>query len=250
MPVPSLEQDGFMFPLELFTPEEAQTLRSKWDELEAREGLRNWQEEPRLKKALHNRHLDQEFLWDLAHHPAILGAMTPILGPNILLYGTRVICKWGGDEGSFVAWHQDVSVRHQLFPPVQITAWYAIDDSDVANGCVRCIPGSHKRGMRDRLPAGYEGNLLRVNEETPVSDEEAGRAVNVTLRSGQASLHDGLTIHSSGVNQTRQRRCGVVLRYSPAYVTQGADVEYKQRDNAVVVCGADTRKDGLSIAAP
>jgi non-heme Fe2+,alpha-ketoglutarate-dependent halogenase len=236
--VASFERDGLLFPIDLKTPDEAAAIRREWDAFETREGLPASRE-----RFLYNRHGDQTFIWQLASDPILLDAVEPLIGPNILLFGTRVICKWPGD-GDFVAWHQDLSKRNQLHPPVQITAWYAIDDVDEANGCVRCIPGSHRAGMREREPASHDGNLLRINEHTPVSREMASRAVPIRLRAGQVSLHHGFTLHTSGRNESTRRRCGLVIRYVPAYVTQGSGVEVNQRETAIVVRGVDEHGAG------
>jgi non-haem Fe2+, alpha-ketoglutarate-dependent halogenase len=224
---------GFVFPLDLYDQREAAIIRRKWDALEAAEGLSNAN-----RPSLYNRHLDQAFLWDIAADQRILDALEPLIGPDILLFGSRVICKWPHDN-SFVAWHQDLSVRNQLIPPVQITAWYAIDGVDDDNGCVRCIPASHHWGMLGRSPATGEGNLLRRNEASAVSKADQATAQSVRLRAGQASLHHGFTVHSSNRNTSSRRRCGFVIRYVPAHVRQGRSVEFNQRDTAVVLRGRD-----------
>lgn len=231
--VDGFERDGFVFPIRVRDPNKAEEIRRRWDELEVREGLRE-----KARNSMYNRHLDQEFIWDLVSDDTILDALEPLIGPNILLFGSRIICKWGEDE-TLVAWHQDVSERNRLSPPTQITAWYAIDDSHEENACVYCIPGSHRCGMLKRVAANHSGNLLRVNEESPVAEEEARRAVPIVLSSGELSLHHGLTIHSSGRNRSARRRCGLVIRYVPAYVRQGSGVEFNQRETAITLRGVD-----------
>jgi hypothetical protein len=236
--VEAFHRDGFLFPIALNGAEEAEAVRAKWDKLEQREQLYE-----QRRNSMYNRHLDQQFIWDLVSSPVILDALEPLIGPNILLFGSRIICKWGNDE-TFIAWHQDVSERNQLSPPVQITAWYAIDAADEENACVYCIPGSHKQGMRARVPASTDGNLLRVNEESPVSPDEARSAVPVRLRAGEVSLHHGFTLHSSGANRSNRRRSGLVIRYVPAYVQQGDGVEFNQRETAITLRGVDELAGG------
>lgn len=230
--VAAFNRDGFLFPLEINSASKADLVRRRWDELEMREKLAG------KGDLLYNRHLDQEFLWEIASEPKILDAIEALLGPNILLFGSRVICKWPSD-GSRVSWHQDLSARKELNPAVQITAWYAIDDTDEENGCLLCVPGSHRHGMLAREPAAVKGNLLRFNEESQISKEMAESAKPIKLRAGQISLHAGLTIHSSARNRSVRRRCGLVLRYAPAYVRQGAGVEFNQRETAIVLRGVD-----------
>ena len=227
------DSDGFVFPLDLYDQQEAAEIQRKWDAFEAAGELNN-----HSPASFYNRHVDQAFLWDIATDERLLDALEHLIGSDILLFGTRVICKWSHDD-TFVAWHQDLSVRNQLTPPVQITAWYAIDGADDGNGCVRCIPASHRWGMLARSPATGRGNLLRRNEATAVSEPEQATARSIRLRPGQVSLHHGFTVHSSERNTSDRRRCGLVLRYVPAHVRQGTGVEFNQRKTAVVLRGRD-----------
>jgi ectoine hydroxylase-related dioxygenase (phytanoyl-CoA dioxygenase family) len=101
-----------------------------------------------------------------------------------------------------------------------ITAWYAVDDSDAENGCMRVIPGTHRGGIREHGKSGRQGNLLSINQEVPVSPEEEARAADLPLRAGEISLHHGMLIHGSNPNRSRRRRCGLTLRYVPTHVRQ------------------------------
>ncbi len=53
------------------------------------------------------------------------------------------------------------------------TTWYAVDDSDVENGCTRVIPGSHRQGMVAHGESSRTGNLLSINQvvESTVDDK-------------------------------------------------------------------------------
>ena len=126
-----------------------------------------------------------------------------------------------------------------LEPPVTLTAWYAVDDADAKNGCMRVLPGTHRAGIRTHGTAGRAGNLLSINQEAPVTaDEEAG-AVDLPLRAGQFSLHDGCLVHGSLPNRSTRRRCGLTLRYVPTSVRQGVDNSHGKRWRPVLVRGED-----------
>ena len=114
------------------------------------------------------------FVLELATHPAVLDCVEALLGPDILLMGSHFFCKYGPTE-AFVAWHQDVTYWG-LEPPLAVSAWYAVDDSDVGNGCMQVIPGHHRAASAhtaNRRPAG--ANLLSINQEVSVSAAEAAR---------------------------------------------------------------------------
>lgn len=223
--------EGFLSGIRVVDPAEAARYRRLFDELEAQEG----RETARI--GLLDRHFDQSFLWELATHPQILDTVESLIGPNILLLATHFFCKYGEEE-KFVAWHQDVTYWG-LEPPLAITAWYAIDDSDRENGCMRVLPGTHRGGIRRHGKADVPGNLLSINQEVPVTAEEESRAVDVPLRAGEMSLHDGALIHGSLPNRSQRRRCGLTLRYVPTSVRPVGVNSMGKTWNAVLVRGED-----------
>jgi len=229
------ERDGYVAPIPVLSADEAAGVRACFDELEAREGRE------RCQIGLLDRHFDQRFVWELATHPRILAAVCAVLGPNVMLLATHFFCKYPADEGAgerYVAWHQDVTYWG-LEPPVAVTAWYAVDDSDVENGCMRVIPGSHRGGIRPHGTAARAGNLLSINQEVPVLPEEEARAVDLCLRAGEASLHHGALIHGSLPNRSRRRRCGLTIRFVPTYVRQVAPNSQGRRYTPLLVRGED-----------
>jgi len=207
--------NGFLSGLSVVATAEAARIREQFDALEERMGRE------RTRIGLVDRHFEEPFIWDLATHPEILGCVEALLGPDVLLLATHFFCKYGQDA-KFVAWHQDVTYWG-LEPPIAITAWVAVDDSDRENGCMRVIPGSHIDGIRAHGKSGREGNLLSIDQEVPTSEEEEQSAVDLPLLAGQMSLHDGALIHGSLPNRSDRRRCGLTLRYVPAHVRQTAE---------------------------
>lgn len=237
------QENGYLSGIEVTSPEETARVRAAFDALEAKEG----REKTRI--GLVDRHFDLPFLRELASHPAILDAVEGILGPNLLLLATHFFCKYGREE-KFVAWHQDATYWG-LEPPVTVTAWYAVDDSDVENGCMRVIPGTHRAGIRSHGTAAREGNLLSVNQEAPVAADEEARATDLPLRAGQISLHDGCLIHGSLPNRSDRRRCGLTLRYIPTAVRQVEDNSFGRRWRPLLVRGVDTEQNfGESVFVP
>jgi non-heme Fe2+,alpha-ketoglutarate-dependent halogenase len=227
----SFQQNGCLAPLRVVDPAAADRYRALFDELEGREGRE------RARIGLLDRHFDVPFLGEIATHPVILDAVTTLIGPDVALLATHFFCKYGREEG-FVAWHQDVTYWG-LEPPQALTVWYAVDDSDAANGCMRAIPGTHHGGIREHGRAATEGNLLSVNQEAPVNAEEEAGAIDLPLHAGEASLHDGMLIHGSRPNRSDRRRCGLTLRYIPAHARQVVDNSVGKRWRPVLVSGQD-----------
>ena len=207
--IEAFETEGFLVGVDVSSPEQVRNTCRAFEEFEARIGRQKCQE------GLDNAHFEEAFAWSLATNPQVLDCAQSLLGPDILLLGTRMFCKYGPSE-EFVAWHQDVKYWG-LDPPFAINAWIAIDDSNSENGCVRFIPGSHKWGLRDHGKASEASNLLsRLNQELLMSEQEEQGAIDNELRAGQISIHHGLMAHGSRPNRSTRRRCGMAMIYVPA----------------------------------
>lgn len=180
-------------------------IRRAFDELEACEGKDN------CEIGLQGRHLDVRFVWEMATHPKILDCIEALMGHDIMVLGTHFFCKYPATTEKFVAWHQDVTYWG-LEPPDALTAWYAVDDSDGKNGCMRVIPGSHRQGITQHGKSARSGNLLSINQEVQ-SEVNENDAVNLVLKAGQISIHHGHLIHGSNPNRSNRRRCGLTIRY-------------------------------------
>jgi ectoine hydroxylase-related dioxygenase (phytanoyl-CoA dioxygenase family) len=226
-------RDGYLSPIRILDTRDADRVRADFDRLEQQEGREKCQ------IGLLDRHFDQTFAREVATHPAILDVVEAAIGPDILLLATHFFCKYptGEGEAKFVAWHQDVTYWG-LEPPLAVTAWYAVDDAGVENGCMRVIPGTH-HGIREHGTSTRAGNLLSINQEVPVTEEEEERAADVVLRAGEISLHHGMLIHGSNPNRSERRRCGMTVRYVPPHVRQVAINSQGRHWHGVLVRGRD-----------
>ncbi|XP_057205582.1 L-proline trans-4-hydroxylase isoform X2 [Triplophysa rosa] len=233
------EQQGYLSALPILSPEELQSARDAFAELERKHG------EDYTAYSLHNIHMEYEWARGLAKHPRLLQVVTAALGPDVILLDSRFICKYpvsnkqqnndviaynqSGNsceekkEGSaneekdslpFVAWHQDMKYWGFDGGPV-LSVWLALDDSLEDNGALQVIPGSHHSGLLPHHQSKRSGNMLSVNQEIPEELVETEKAVLCPLLAGQMSIHDGLLVHASDPNTSSRRRCGYVLRYVP-----------------------------------
>jgi len=230
-PQHEFDTNGYLTGIVVCEQREATRYRECFDQLEAVEGKEN------CAIGLIDKHFDQSFIWEIATHPKILECTREVLGPDILLLGTHFFCKYGPQE-KFVAWHQDATYWG-LEPPQAVTAWYAIDDSDQENGCMRVIPGSHREGLRAHGKSKREGNLLSINQELTASPDEEQAAVDLILKAGEISLHDGTLIHGSLPNRSTRRRCGLTIRYVAPAVRPTQKNSLGQDWQTVLVSGQD-----------
>lgn len=146
----------------------------------------------------------------LVSDPRLLDIAEAFIGPDIALFASHYICK-PPFSGQPVLWHQDAAYW-PLEPMEVVTFWLAIDASTPENGCVRVIPGSHRR----------ETHALRQNtdvdsvlgSESAVRVDEA-EAVHLVLAPGDVEVHHPNILHASSANTSPQRRCGLTIRYIP-----------------------------------
>jgi ectoine hydroxylase-related dioxygenase (phytanoyl-CoA dioxygenase family) len=93
----------------------------------------------------------------------------------------------------------------------------ALTDSTPENGNLRVIPRSHLAPVPHRdtfLP----DNILSRGQE--VVDVDEAKAVDLTLRPGQMSIHHPLAVHGSRSNSSSNRRVGFAIRYVPPRMRQ------------------------------
>ena len=235
--VASFQALGFVKGIDVHSAASAADVCSAWNELEAAEGLRD-----QGYSTAHSRHLDQRFVWELAVNSTILDSVESLIGPDILLFGTRFFCKYGPYGGHRVSWHQDLD-SWGLVPPTALTVWYAIDDSDEWNGCMQVIPGSHRSGLRNHLTSSDEGSMLGRGQHLELSPAESANAVPVVLKAGQISIHDGGLLHASMANRSTRRRCGLAIRYVPSHVRQDATLAHSPLAKAILVRGEDRARN-------
>ena len=144
---------------------------------------------------------------------AILDMVEQLIGANLILWITRILCKAAGD-GQEVPWHQD-GQYWPIRPLGTCSVWIALDAVDRHNGCMRFIPGSHTRDTLYRHRTSTRENLVLDQEVMPDEFDE-GLAVEIELQPGQMSFHDVRMIHGSLANTSPRRRAGLILRYFPA----------------------------------
>lgn len=164
-----------------------------------------------------------------ARDPQLLDIMSQILGPDLVLWITRVLCK-PAHKGREVPWHQD-GEYWPMRPLATCSAWVALDPVSVENGCMRFIPGPHRQQTLYRHHSTDRENLV-LNLELDADQFDEADAVNVELEPGQMSLHDVRLIHGSAANTSGRRRAALIMRYMPASSHYDRSLVTKRRDNA------------------
>lgn len=200
------ERDGFYLPYDVISEAQARDIRADLEVAEA--SLADQPTDLALLRS-YPSHLLPSFD-RLIRNPRLIDAASQVLGPDLMVWSSGLFIKEANTK-SYVSWHQDLTYWG-LDDAEEITAWVALSESNVASGCMRFIPGSHKKNLVAHADSFSEDNLLSRGQEIAVEVNEADAAA-VILKSGQASLHHGHLFHSSGPNTTNDRRIGAAIRY-------------------------------------
>jgi len=216
---------GYVAPIRVMDAAAALEIRARLEEYEARQGG------PLRGDIRHKAHLLFPWLADLVRQARILDAVEDLYGADLLCWNTNFFIKEACNP-AFVSWHQD-STYWGLSAPDVVTAWVALTPSNLANGAMAVLPGSHTRDQIPHRDTFDQHNLLTRGQEVAVEIDPA-RAVALELEPGEMSLHHVRLVHGSPPNPSADRRIGFAIRYIPTRVHQLVG-----EDSASLVRGTD-----------
>ena len=192
---------------------------------------------------IHYPHKMSELMLATMRHPAVVAALTGVIGPNVKAMQSMLFIKAAGKPGQ--AWHQD-----EMFIPTRdrslTAAWIALDDATTDNGCLWVLPGSHRRGViypnDEHDDPRYDCAVQSYG--FPYADSDA---VPVQLAAGSVLVFNGYLLHKSLPNTRRTGyRRALVYHYMsaesllpwtvPPDGTNMAQADYR---DIVLVAGSD-----------
>src|SRR3954466_3037144 len=91
-------------------------------------------------------------------NPKIVNAIVSLIGPELFsspVYNVRP--KVPGVAAGAVPWHQDKSYWPDANAHPVITVWIPLVDSNLENGCLDLIPGTHMKRAIDHGREDYSG---------------------------------------------------------------------------------------------
>lgn len=109
-------------------------------------------------------------------------------------------------------WHQDWM---QWNDPMSLSPWpqviflsYYLQDTSVENGCLKVIPGTHRKriALHDQMVPAHEQGARFIPEDHPVMFSDHPDQIEVCVRAGSLVLADARLLHAAYRNQTDQRR--------------------------------------------
>lgn len=224
--VEQFRDQGYIARIRVMSREDAERARAALEDYERRTGG------PLRGNLRHKAHLLFPFLSEIVRNNRLLDAIEDLYGPNLFCWTSNFFIKEARNP-AFVSWHQDATYWGLSAPDV-MSAWVALTPSNMANGAMGVIPGSHKKQQLPHRDTFDKNNLLTRGQEVAVEVDESS-AVYLQLEPGEASLHHVLLVHGSPPNPSPGRRIGFAIRYVPTSVRQ-----LYGEDSATLVRGVDT----------
>ncbi len=116
---------------------------------------------------------------------------------------------WGWDEPISQLWDH---------PPQAFLMYYLVDTTRT-NGCLRLIPGSHRKrhAMHAAAPDAHTADLREVADPDHPAYHTAAGEVDVPVQSGSVVIGDSRMLHASHANNSDLRRTVITLWYYPAW---------------------------------
>jgi phytanoyl-CoA hydroxylase len=203
----SYREQGYLHVRGVFGKDEVEDMRaaierilagvagSEHDENHAWQGLA----QESVLKGFHNVQYHDAAFTRAATNPRLVEVLTQLIGPNVQLHHTKMLVK-PPEQGAPFPMHQDYPYfpheRHSV-----VAASVHLDDTNLENGCLRVVPGSHRLGP---LEAHGPSHTL----DTPLED-----GTPMPAAAGDVLFFNYLTIHGSGVNASSGTRRNVLFQY-------------------------------------
>ena len=162
-------------------------------------------------------------VFNLLRSPRILDAVESLIGSEIycnpahhirMKLPIRKLTEGISDLTGTVHCHQDQSgTLPEADDSDIITVWLAINHATVANGCLKLVPGSHRRGLLQHVRIIKSGK----HAGTAIPDDALAREeiIPVPVQRGGAVFMNARTIHGSLQNESAGIRWSADFRYHP-----------------------------------
>jgi ectoine hydroxylase-related dioxygenase (phytanoyl-CoA dioxygenase family) len=144
----------------------------------------------------------------LARNPVLLDHVEQLIGPDPQVFFSQIFFKAPGGGGPKPV-HQDNFYFGPNDRDGMVTAWIALDDADVANGCLYYGDGTNQgEVIAHTAPDGEPFNLLIPDDVAAPYEMTAA-----PVPRGGVSFHHGNTLHQSSDNQSDRWRRACAIHY-------------------------------------
>jgi ectoine hydroxylase-related dioxygenase (phytanoyl-CoA dioxygenase family) len=148
-----------------------------------------------------------------------------ICGMVAQLIGTDTLRVWHDQVqykpprvGGPTDWHQDHPFWPILQPADLVSAWVALEDAMVENGCMWMVPRSHRWGPHKGGKIGSNAqDFSPTYDPALVPPGEKVEWVPCEVMAGEVMFHHCLTWHGSPPNASERGRPAIAVHYMPGY---------------------------------
>ncbi len=213
--------NGYLLLKGFYSTDEMQTMRRQYHELvtdidsrpqnvkysfmDAPQGYRPDQFNPRNVTGMMDQTLAGDYWFDQFTEPRIVSAMVDLLGPNLDFHNGKIRNKPPG----FVcdqSWHQDWPYERHSKPELAAAITY-LDATDFEAGATEALPGSHLKG---------EYPTLGKSHTIPSDHIADGEHVVLAAEPGDVAIIHVLVVHRAGHNYTALSRNAIINEYKTA----------------------------------
>ena len=219
-------RDGYLVVKNLYDGREMQIWKDKIITLLKDEGSYN---NPSGVRVFFLHDLHPYFMKEM-RDPKVVSILRQLIGSNLEFLSVKAVYK--NEVTRFSSpWHQD---WYYWKGANKTSVWIALDDATVDNGCVKMVPGSHKKLFKWKT---VEDRIL-FNQRTDEKEIE-GLPVDslVVERGGVVFFHDR-TLHAAHENISGADRFSFISTYRDASIKDKSTVW----ESSMVVSGESVNK--------
>ena len=155
-------------------------------------------------RKLFSYHREHQTFIDLTQHPKVAGFISQLIGEEAILKAEMALSK-PPLIGSEKPWHQDNAYFNWLPLEKVATAWIALDDTTVENGCMHVLPGGHRLGALKHHHT--------IDCEILPDRIDKNQALPVPLKAGGIMFFSAMLPHQTPPNRTTDRRRALQFQY-------------------------------------
>ena len=210
-------EHGYVGPFSLLETDVADTLRERiFDEILTRRSAtyEHTEGNPERVSRTRDRHLDSPLMYRIASLPGIVGRVSSLLGPDVLLWRSDIFAQGSADP--VTPPHQDVDISGTLVIPcieatsaaatlfvlerptgnvalpLCVTAWMTFSQVRAETGALWVVPGTHRAVVPEVPGEGIGGRPTKLARTFTPAD---GRVLE--MRAGEFILFHNLLVHGS-----------------------------------------------------
>ncbi len=143
----------------------------------------------------------------LAKHPALVAMVGQLIGQPLSVFFSQVFMK-PPEVGGPKPIHQDNFYFGPDDPEATLTAWVALDDATIENGCLYYCNVHQTKVAEHLAPEGEPFNL-----QIPAAIASQFEMLPAPVPRGGVSFHHGNTPHQSSANRSMRPRRAVAFHY-------------------------------------